>query len=185
MIRRPPRSTLFSYTTLFRSGLGLRRLRQGKYQREPNCHRQCSGCGQRVLANKTLRLAFTVHAAFLLATSLECNKLKSTGELGCLKKAGRGSCFSPRERKSKCLGKTGNLPPVYPPAFNICKLRFVSDFYHKSWVQGEVASCFAGRLAEPLGIVAGLRANRKLGCPRIAVANRPYRNRSGPDGDHL
>src|SRR5256885_3607756 len=27
MIRRPPRSTLFPYTTLFRSGLGLQRLR--------------------------------------------------------------------------------------------------------------------------------------------------------------
>src|SRR3712207_7427321 len=28
MIRRPPRSTLFPYTTLFRSGLGDRRLRR-------------------------------------------------------------------------------------------------------------------------------------------------------------
>src|SRR2546429_2168138 len=29
MIRRPPRSTLFPYTTLFRSGLSARPLRQG------------------------------------------------------------------------------------------------------------------------------------------------------------
>src|SRR5438876_3223829 len=30
MIRRPPRSTLFPYTTLFRSGIGVRQLAQGK-----------------------------------------------------------------------------------------------------------------------------------------------------------
>src|SRR2546425_10328346 len=29
MIRRPPRSTLFPYTTLFRSELGIRRLERG------------------------------------------------------------------------------------------------------------------------------------------------------------
>src|SRR2546430_11481380 len=29
MIRRPPRSTLFPYTTLFRSGIGFRKVRGG------------------------------------------------------------------------------------------------------------------------------------------------------------
>src|SRR3712207_7561550 len=36
MIRRPPRSTLFPYTTLFRSG---RRGAQGRPAREPELHR--------------------------------------------------------------------------------------------------------------------------------------------------
>src|SRR6266404_2956320 len=37
MIRRPPRSTLFPYTTLFRSGpgLGVRRLRAGQLGERP------------------------------------------------------------------------------------------------------------------------------------------------------
>src|SRR2546421_7610560 len=30
MIRRPPRSTLFPYTTLFRSAVGMERLRKGR-----------------------------------------------------------------------------------------------------------------------------------------------------------
>src|SRR5438270_10679469 len=33
MIRRPPRSTLFPYTTLFRSGLGERRARRARHVR--------------------------------------------------------------------------------------------------------------------------------------------------------
>src|SRR2546425_9292119 len=40
MIRRPPRSTLFPYTTLFRSGLGLGRIAQRE--------KVCAGTGNRV-----------------------------------------------------------------------------------------------------------------------------------------
>src|SRR5256886_7364304 len=39
MIRRPPRSTLFPYTTLFRSG-GLARLAKAGFRR----HRECIEC---------------------------------------------------------------------------------------------------------------------------------------------
>src|SRR2546430_2494735 len=39
MIRRPPRSTLFPYTTLFRSG---RHSESGRRRRRENCHRRAS-----------------------------------------------------------------------------------------------------------------------------------------------
>src|SRR3712207_7229304 len=40
MIRRPPRSTLFPYTTLFRSGYGRLTLETSKFARERNLQRQ-------------------------------------------------------------------------------------------------------------------------------------------------
>src|SRR5690242_21420761 len=39
MIRRPPRSTLFPYTTLFRSRRALRQLNREQSQSEPESHR--------------------------------------------------------------------------------------------------------------------------------------------------
>src|SRR3712207_6891885 len=44
MIRRPPRSTLFPYTTLFRSGAGARRLAGGeRRRRRPDGQRERHG----------------------------------------------------------------------------------------------------------------------------------------------
>src|SRR5689334_25200493 len=43
MIRRPPRSTLFPYTTLFRSGRGRGRRRRGRHR--PPASRRGSGAG--------------------------------------------------------------------------------------------------------------------------------------------
>src|SRR2546426_5655613 len=40
MIRRPPRSTLFPYTTLFRSGLGARPLGTEERPRQEPCRRR-------------------------------------------------------------------------------------------------------------------------------------------------
>src|SRR3712207_8231238 len=42
MIRRPPRSTLFPYTTLFRSGASCR----GREERGPEGPRRAAGCAQ-------------------------------------------------------------------------------------------------------------------------------------------
>src|SRR3712207_7960427 len=47
MIRRPPRSTLFPYTTLFRSGAGGRRARPVRRQELPRGRRQVRGGAER------------------------------------------------------------------------------------------------------------------------------------------
>src|SRR3712207_7493051 len=45
MIRRPPRSTLFPYTTLFRSDFPRRRRRGGQGQPEPADHHPADAAG--------------------------------------------------------------------------------------------------------------------------------------------
>src|SRR5258708_32059346 len=47
MIRRPPRSTLFPYTTLFRSQLGALGFRTGEALCEPCGCERCGGTGYR------------------------------------------------------------------------------------------------------------------------------------------
>src|SRR3712207_8891536 len=54
MIRRPPRSTLFPYTTLFRSRAATRRARAGTTTSRPLSHRsqmRCSGPTEKSLEN--------------------------------------------------------------------------------------------------------------------------------------
>src|SRR2546430_12119941 len=57
MIRRPPRSTLFPYTTLFRSGFGIDRAATGKACRLPARHAQGGGFGSalRLQGNQSSR----------------------------------------------------------------------------------------------------------------------------------
>src|SRR5689334_24626006 len=52
MIRRPPRSTLFPYTTLFRSGVGSRRGTRLATDRDTGCRRLVGGRCRRAAAEE-------------------------------------------------------------------------------------------------------------------------------------
>src|SRR5688572_32674505 len=72
MIRRPPRSTLFPYTTLFRSPQPVRRLERGRI--EPGQHWQTAGPGTD--ARLRLRLRSEEHTSELQSQSnLVCRLL--------------------------------------------------------------------------------------------------------------
>src|SRR5687768_18135550 len=66
MIRRPPRSTLFPYTTLFRSGLGAgsaRRRRRLLVNRREFFGKSACGIGTAALASLLARDGFSADAA--------------------------------------------------------------------------------------------------------------------------
>src|SRR5215204_7417096 len=58
MIRRPPRSTLFPYTTLFRSSCCPRAVHNGRWRRWPGRHSfvQCRRSARQQLDRKSTRL---------------------------------------------------------------------------------------------------------------------------------
>src|SRR5580698_10097794 len=56
MIRRPPRSTLFPYTTLFRSGLDARQLNRSHCGAEPKLHAKFFGEERRQLRQDLPRI---------------------------------------------------------------------------------------------------------------------------------
>src|SRR2546421_4380062 len=77
MIRRPPRSTLFPYTTLFRSGRGR------------SCHRddfECCrpGCICERTSDRTVRSSFAARRSFRVPRSEEhTSELQSQSNLVC------------------------------------------------------------------------------------------------------
>src|SRR3712207_7684484 len=75
MIRRPPRSTLFPYTTLFRSPASLQPLAQAK--RQTCCSRQL-GIGFEVVLRQHL---FQPHRRKLLASLRRTRSEEHTSEL--------------------------------------------------------------------------------------------------------
>src|SRR5260221_3957576 len=83
MIRRPPRSTLFPYTTLFRSGLW--RLGQGR--QGSLCRRRATAGGAAPRDRKSTRLnsSHTVisYAVFCLRSEEHTSELQSHSDLVC------------------------------------------------------------------------------------------------------
>src|SRR3712207_8628020 len=99
MIRRPPRSTLFPYTTLFRSQAGVRvleklprelrqlrvTLRQGGQVREPLAHRLGGGLGGAAAREQAERPRSEEHTSELQSRQYPvCRLLLETKNLSCL-----------------------------------------------------------------------------------------------------
>src|SRR5437899_7932601 len=78
MIRRPPKSTLFPYTTLFRSVWGLRRSDGGRRVHEPRTDRPDFDGSERLVEDRK-------------STRLNSSHLGSSYAVFCLKKKSRGS----------------------------------------------------------------------------------------------
>src|SRR2546430_4711659 len=94
MIRRPPRSTLFPYTTLFRSSA------EGAVRPDPVLHRAASGA--RRVARRTVQ-----HASLLKQRSEEhTSELQSQSNLVCR--------LLLEKKKSTCLTST------FSPALTTC-----------------------------------------------------------------
>src|SRR3954449_13634464 len=72
MIRRPPRSTLFPYTTLFRSRLGLGLLREGPHARGRH--------GPRVLRSEEHTSELQSHSPLVCRLLLEKKKRDTGGD---------------------------------------------------------------------------------------------------------
>src|SRR2546427_880663 len=95
MIRRPPRSTLFPYTTLFRSGLRRRRLRSGPAPRNRSTTtagrrwtgRPCHESAARSTDRKSTRLNSShsqiSYAVFCLKKKEHTSELQSQSNLVC------------------------------------------------------------------------------------------------------
>src|SRR5260370_29460497 len=75
MIRRPPRSTLFPYTTLFRSGPG-----EVRDERDPAC---CRSCGDDVCARRSGDPLAPAHDAVGLRSEEHTSELQSHLNLVC------------------------------------------------------------------------------------------------------
>src|SRR2546430_4149176 len=92
MIRRPPRSTLFPYTTLFRSHVRLQvgelthlADREELLNRMGDAHRQCSGLSSRSIKSATawlgdLRLKRTSATSRAIGSSTPCRSASVTAE---------------------------------------------------------------------------------------------------------
>src|SRR5256885_5616391 len=83
MIRRPPRSTLFPYTTLFRSGLqaGLTKVRQDATRLADGSKQVAGGVDQLVGQVKLMGDGLDEAAAFLLAMRNDARSEEHTSEL--------------------------------------------------------------------------------------------------------
>src|SRR5256885_12457565 len=78
MIRRPPRSTLFPYTTLFRSELRAAHDGAGVYQERSSCRRHVAARRERPCANRDRK-----------STRLNSSHLVISYAVFCLKKRKR------------------------------------------------------------------------------------------------
>src|SRR5256885_11529649 len=94
MIRRPPRSTLFPYTTLFRSGLGLALTGSGVASSALAAHGQATSMSKTAVAidfdeTADVALNFSPQVAFDLdrkSTRLNSSHLVISYAVFCLKK---------------------------------------------------------------------------------------------------
>src|SRR5256885_6395453 len=84
MIRRPPRSTLFPYTTLFRSAVSVTRARDGRFHRV--CRRVHERLQLRVYEHHFLELAGHPVAEDRKSTRLNSSHLVISYAVFCLKK---------------------------------------------------------------------------------------------------
>src|SRR3712207_7200548 len=89
MIRRPPRSTLFPYTTLFRSLADAQRLLEELVQRRPGAAVARGGVGPAQLA-EDLRLA-DHHRVDRKSTRLNSSHANISYAVFCLKKTNVGT----------------------------------------------------------------------------------------------
>src|SRR5260221_7180532 len=101
MIRRPPRSTLFPYTTLFRSGVHLPRLFRARPRPESRAvPAQIGWYGDRGRDRKSTRLnsSHTVisYAVFCLKKKKKDDRNNSTGR-------NKQSTRKKRDRRSTCV----------------------------------------------------------------------------------
>src|SRR2546430_3094192 len=79
MIRRPPRSTLFPYTTLFRSSAGQRLHRYAELLCEPECDRLRT----RRVVHLGLRIVEARRLAYLDRSEEHTSELQSQSNLVC------------------------------------------------------------------------------------------------------
>src|SRR2546426_3816794 len=101
MIRRPPRSTLFPYTTLFRSALGVRSL--GRTGMEP-----CAGCVLAVIRFDALE-RHKSQAGIIERSEEHTSELQSPCNLVCrllLEKKKKTKPFSPSVRNDRMYRRT-------------------------------------------------------------------------------
>src|SRR5256885_4682076 len=89
MIRRPPRSTLFPYTTLFRSPKSLRRKRMeriecwcGQIRRHWNCSSALAECRCRHISNET-RIGMCATMRIVSRSEEHTSELQSPCNLVC------------------------------------------------------------------------------------------------------
>src|SRR2546425_3499097 len=86
MIRRPPRSTLFPYTTLFRSGQfeELRRHRGRLHAEHRGCHQvACDPFGTKAQANVREFNSAMAASAFVVRSEEHTSELQSLAYLVC------------------------------------------------------------------------------------------------------
>src|SRR3989442_3588068 len=95
MIRRPPRSTLFPYTTLFRSHLGERSFRDSRWRASARTipgpppvlpRRRAQGRAARATAPEQLRLAVRRDHLDRKSTRLNSSHVRISYAVFCLKK---------------------------------------------------------------------------------------------------
>src|SRR2546430_6025015 len=102
MIRRPPRSTLFPYTTLFRSALDVEQPREPRIRRSREVRGDRTGAVRQLrggLHAKALQRAFGAPQVRLDRKSTRLNSSHSqiSYAVFCLKKKKTESCMSSRE----------------------------------------------------------------------------------------
>src|SRR5690242_21290594 len=86
MTRRPPRSTLFPYTTLFRSGAAARQERQGSGRCQPRFHARAHGAQTRRCRKVANEPSRTAAAADRKSTRLNSSHMSISYAVFCLKK---------------------------------------------------------------------------------------------------
>src|SRR2546429_6595686 len=82
MIRRPPRSTLFPYTTLFRSKVHFERLQNFRFRKVPDSHfgHHRDGHGVHDFANDLDRKSTRLNSSHgYISYAVFCLKKKTTG----------------------------------------------------------------------------------------------------------
>src|SRR5438034_5654394 len=96
MIRRPPRSTLFPYTTLFRSGRDTVAFAH----------------------DRTVSLVKVADGASIARSEEHTSELQSHSDLVCrllLEKKKQGSCWQHAEKSTDCRASSVWLPYTAPP----------------------------------------------------------------------